>query len=250
VSDGREFRGNRGGPRRAERSIVPARVLPALVLSVVAVASIGMVSCSGTPQPNPPSLDASRIGSTRSTQLLGTPGAIEPPDAELWITPLDTASDPQLVMPRPDGSFAATALEGAWQRLQPKLRIGDRTLRGPILDIEVTDVITLPPLSLPCWRVPFEEEAPDTMVGGASEIAIEIVNDCAEPLVIGAAAPRRASEVTVIETPTEIAPGARAAVRALFAPIAEGEREEVVIVDLASPSVERRWVTVFGTGVR
>ncbi|MDQ3036111.1 MAG: hypothetical protein M3Y87_27160 [Myxococcota bacterium] len=225
-----------------------SRVLSALLL-------IGLVSsCVGTPQPNPPSLDPSQIGSTRSTQLLGLSGAIDPPGAELWITPLDTLGDPQVIVSNADGSFAAMPLEGELQRMQPRLSLegSEEVLRGPIVDVRVSPVdgVSFPALALPCWRMPIEQRAPDTAVGSATELVIEITNDCGEPVVVTGAAPRRPSDFTVAETPTEIAAGARGTLRVQFAPSAEGVREEVVFVDLGSPAIERRAVSIYGVGTR
>ncbi|AKF04477.1 hypothetical protein [Sandaracinus amylolyticus] len=223
------------------RSSATSTLLLALVIT--------SASCVGTPQPNPPALDVSRIGTMRSTRLFGVAGALDP-DAQLWITPLDTTGDPQIVQPAPDGSFAAPALDGERHRLQPKLEADVEALRGPPVDVLLVDGVMLLGPAIGCWHVPADARAPDARIGEASELVIAIENDCDAPLVVTAATPRRAGDVSVIEAPGEIAPGTSGSLRVAIAPSAEGEREEVVALDVSAPATERRWITVHGVGRR
>lgn len=220
-------------------------VRPRLIRSLLLVALAG---CIATPQPNPPGLDVTRVGAfgrDMGAELVGEPGAISPADAELWVTPLDLALDPRVITPNADGSFA-TAIGAGRHRLQP--RLGET--RGAIVDVAIDVGLTVIEPTLPCLRADLEHAAPDVVVGGSGELDVELLNECEDDVTI-AAAMRRPSDFEVIDlAPRLVEAGSTATVRVRFTPAAEGEREEILLVDVSGPAAERRWVTLYGAGTR
>lgn len=218
-------------------------------LSSLIIAALVLAGCVGTPQPNPPSIDGARLGAgtQRGTMIdiVGAVGAVEPAGATVRVTPLDSIEDPRDVLVAEDGSFSVTVERGV-HRLEP--RLDDR--RGPVVDVAVDlGLAIVRPLS-PCFEVPEVQEAAATRVGEASELEVVLVNGCASEALLAGAAMRRASDFEVVEAPARIEPGARSSVRVRFTPSAEGTREEVLLVEVSGPAVERRAVSLLGLGAR
>jgi hypothetical protein len=215
----------------------------------VLAAVLALTACVGTPQPNPPALDGDRLaaGNQRGSaiDIVGAPGAVQPPEATVWVTPLDTTADPVEVAPQSDGSFLV-GVERGTHRLAP--RLGDA--RGEGVDVEADVGLSIVRPAATCLIVPREVEATSTSLGGASELAVTIANDCAVDVDVVSATMRRASDFEIVEAPTRILAGTSGLVRVRFAPSAEGLREEIALVQVSGPADERRAVTLYGVATR
>jgi hypothetical protein len=209
-----------------------------------------LVGCSVSPIPDPPNLqppDLSRIMVETGTSvpgLLGEPGAVEP-GADLWVVNLDTMEPPVTIVTDPDGGFDSGGIPAfVGQELRLQARMG--ALRSDPVDFLVGGGEIVRPTASCLVLEPTLELALEAEM----TTSIQIANDCGSPARIDAIRLRAPSAAIAIETasPLDIADGGSATIDIFFRPDASGLLEEIVILDVTLPEIDRRVVTAFGVG--
>lgn len=215
--------------------------------------------CGVNPIPEPPAApelgdvtgDVCLVCDTRTVDLAGGPGSARNADV-VWAVNLDGAAPPAVAEVGADGSFALSveALSGDEVRVQA--RRGDQ--RSAPADLVVANGLLEPaPRALAaCFRVAPELELPDAAVGGVSTGVLRVENGCADPIAIDAIALRAPAADLVVQggpAPVVVAPGEPLDVVVELRPSASGLREEVLLIEVSSPAVTRRAVTLLGRGV-
>ena len=209
------------------------------------------LGCVGVPQPEPPSLDPVGVtpiprGRNTAFAYAVAPGSIEPARGQLWVVGLDDVTDPLLLPVLDDGSVAEFEVSSSVIRVQA--RNGDERA-DPWDFARVADEATLLAPANPCAAIDLELEVGSVQVGREVTATVAIVNDCAEAVVLGAAAMRRPSDLRIDAAPSRVEPGSRALFTVALTPSAVGLREEVLLIPIESPTPERRAVTLFGFGL-
>ncbi len=209
--------------------------------------------CVGTPLPQPPVLEPPNPdgvlfnGSGSTVGVVGSPGAVAPGIPELWLVNLDGVADPVLATVAEDGSFAVTfeSADGDEVRMQAR----DGELRSDPVDVRVPDstpsvrsaacLVLDPPLELRFAGTPTGERTPGT---------ITLENTCGAEARIDTADLRRPAPFSVLDaTPVIIADGATATLNVEFAPTGRGTQEEILFVQITSPTADRRPITLTGS---
>ncbi|WP_433934536.1 hypothetical protein AB3662_08055 [Sorangium cellulosum] len=226
-------------------------------LAVLLVACVA--GCGVNPIPEPPAApelgdviaDICMVCDAWTVDLAGGPGSASNAD-EVWAVSLDGTAPPAVAEVGADGSFALRLEAALGDEVRVQARRGEQ--RSAPADLVVAQGVLEPaprPLS-DCFDVAPELELPDTAVGEVSIGAVRLEHDCAEPLVIDAIALRApAVDIGVgeVATPVVLAPGEPRDVPVELRSSAPGLREEVLLIEVSSPAVTRRAVTLFGRGV-
>lgn len=213
-----------------------------------------LAGCGVDPLPEPPSLVGDLLGQACGAcdgqgKVTGRPGSVTGAD-RIWVVNLDGQEPPVTAPVAADGSFElfVSAMEGDEIRLQARR---DELRSEPRDAVMVTSgALGAAPRPLSsCFVVAPELAFTDTTVGDAAPKALRLQHTCAAPLQIDAVtlrAPSADFTVTAPAVPLVLAPGAFADVSVDFAPSAVGLREEVLLIEVAQPEVDRRPVTLFG----
>ncbi|WP_437816345.1 hypothetical protein [Sorangium sp. So ce1078] len=227
-------------------------------LAVLLVACVA--GCGVNPIPEPPSAPALAgdvVGAIcdecdgAPMDVTGGPGSARDADA-VWAVNLDGTAPPAVAEVGADGSFALSLEAGLGNEVRLQARRGE--LRGEPVDLVAADgVLAGAPRPLEgCFHVEPELALTDTAVGDVSAGVLRLEHDCAAPLAIDAIALRTPAPELSLQgalAPVVLAPGEPLEVRVELRPRASGPREEVLLVEVSSPEVTRRAVTLFGRGV-
>jgi hypothetical protein len=228
---------------------------------LLAISALVLAGCTVDPLPEPPSAEPELVGEFHGEtclvcdaqgKLAGGPGSVESADS-IWVVNLDGTEPPQTAPVKSDGSFElfVSALDGDEIRLQA--RKGD--LRSEPIDLvmAVDGVLELAPRPLDdCFLLAPELQLPDTAVASSAPAIVRLEHTCDAPLsleLIGLRAPTPDFEVAAPGTPLVLASGEFVDVAVEMHPSAGGLREEVLLVEVSSPAVDRRAVTLFGDGI-
>lgn len=232
-------------PRRSHR--VVARLAMALGLAAA------LAGCIVSPQPSPPEpeLDGFGVGLGPSPELLtdqitftADPGTVDPAEGVVVVTNLETDDAPSLATVEPDGSFAI-AVRGALGdtfRFQAKVA----SERSEPVDLRVdAQGLGLTPAedALPCLVV--EPATWIALDGGTDAQSLVVRNDC--DVAVSVAAPRlrrgRGPFTFSPTSPLELAPGDATTIT-VRASGGGSEREDVLFLEIASPTPARRALTL------
>jgi hypothetical protein len=220
--------------------------------------------CAGTPQTDPPNtrvtdppdapapeLDGEHLELEPTTRgpsgparvLVGSAGAVSPPAATVHLTNLDSTDAPVEAEANADGSFRIEF--GAELGAQLRLQVRADGQRSEPLDL-VVDAGGLVPFvpELGCWTTDPEFELE---LVGPSSAPIELFNDCAQPLVVAGVALRTTSSPFLVSAAaSELAPDSSAQVTVSYAPTESSVSEEVLLIEVGAPAVDRRSITLIG----
>jgi hypothetical protein len=219
----------------------------AFSLATCALAACALPGCGVTDTGNPPlsppdpsRLDILALAAGQIT-IIGEAGAIEPGAGLIRATNLDDDADPVDATVRPDGGFelAIAAEAGDVVRLQ-RVQGAERSL--PI-DIDATAAMLVED-ALPCLELDPARELALGAIDGPTEGVIAIENRCAEGVTLEVAPRRDTGGVVATLEPSAIEPGGGGVLRVVLGPLAASEQEEVVLLRVIAPSVDRRAITV------
>ncbi len=214
---------------------------PALIPTLLAAA------CIGTPQPDPPNVDPDRLFTTgergTSVLLVGGAGAVEPAGASLRIANLETGDPVVAVAVGEDGAFSAVVEILGSDELRLWAVAGEE--RSEPVDIVLSDPVVRAPRPLAeCFRT---RPALEAFVEEGRDLALELVNDCDEPLGLSRASLREPdAPFSVGPAPGAIEAGGSAILVVAFAPVAAEPAEAILIVEVDAPVADRRPVTLVG----
>ncbi|WP_437648817.1 hypothetical protein [Sorangium sp. So ce362] len=227
------------------------RWLAALLVACVA-------GCGVNPIPEPPSAPALAgdlvgafcdgcDGAPVELELAGGPGSVK--DAELvWAVNLDGAGPPVVAPVADDGSFALQIGAVRGDELRVQARRGAARSEPADLVVESGVLERAPRPLADCFQVEPELALPATAAGAAVSRALRLVHTCAAPLAIDAIALRAPAPGVLLEgatAPVVLEAGEATEVRVVFQPVEDAAREEVLLVEVSSPEVSRRAVTLF-----
>jgi hypothetical protein len=216
------------------------------------------VGCGVDPLPEPPGPGPELIGGFEGgvctecdgqARLAGGPGSVLDADS-IWVVNLDRGAPPVVVPVADDGSFGLLlhAIEGDEIRIQARrdeLRSTPRDLVVP-LDGALEDAHR--PLA-DCFVLPPELAFADTDIGDTTSQTVRIEHSCAAPLQLDAVVLRAPTSDYVVSAPAlpiVLAAGEFVDVAIDFSPPGAGLREEVLLVEVSQPEVDRRPITLFG----
>ncbi|XXX79445.1 hypothetical protein WMF30_11780 [Sorangium sp. So ce134] len=223
-------------------------------LAVLLVACVA--GCGVNPIPEPPSAPALAgdvVGALCDEcdgalmDVTGGPGSVKGADL-VWAVNLDGTGGPVVAPVEEDGSFALQIDAIRGQELRLQARRG--ALRSAPADL-VAGGGVLEPAPRPfadCFRLQQELALPETAVGAVSTRTLQLVHTCAAPLAIDAIALRAPAPGYLLEgatAPAVLEAGDLAEVRVVFQPVEDEAREEVLLIEVSSPEVSRRAVTLF-----
>lgn len=225
----------------------------------LALVAMALVGCGVDPIPEPPATPK-LVGDVVTepctacdgqTRIHAGPGSALDADT-IWVADLDRPSPFAVAPVAADGSFEVFigAIEGDELRLQARRA----DLRSVPVDLTMPASGVLEPAERPladCFTLALELALDDTQVAQSSATTVRVEHDCAAPLTVDSIALRAPSvdlSVSAPGTPIVLAPGDFLDVAVDFHPTTTGLREEVLIVDVSSPAVDRRAVTLFGHG--
>lgn len=208
--------------------------------------------------PEPPNLEPPELDLIIGTKidvrdptlrLTGAPGAA-PPGATVWAVCFSWWSEPDTTVAADDGSFEflVTGYDGSQSRIQTRRE----DLRSTPLDVILREEASPELIEWePCLGVdpPHELNLGETTVGGESTTGhVVIRNECSSdleltipPLYLGGF-----DFSVTAESPQNISVGDEARFELSFEPEAEGDLEEILLLEVGEPLAERRPVTIFG----
>ncbi|MFO0554988.1 MAG: hypothetical protein U0271_41810 [Polyangiaceae bacterium] len=215
------------------------------------VFALGWVGCGVNPVPEPPEpgLDGDPEADGCGASCDGPvrlAGAATESDRIFYVN-LDGAGPPFEVAVAPDGTyqFQSDAQPGDEVRIQPRRG----SLRGEPADFLVVDAgaLSLAPRPLAdCFQAP-AEIAVDFSSIGSYRASLSLTNQCASELTIasiGARTPTTEFAVSAPATPLALAPGETLSVDIAITSETIAP-EEVVLIEISAPVVDRRAITVF-----
>ncbi|WP_437336833.1 hypothetical protein [Sorangium sp. So ce394] len=223
-------------------------------LAVLLVACVA--GCGVNPIPEPPSAPALAgdvVGAMCDEcdgalmDVTGGPGSVEGADL-VWAVNLDRAVAPVVAPVEEDGSFALQidAIRGHELRLQAR-RGAARSAPADL--VARSGVLEPAPRPLAdCFRVEPELALPEPAVGAVSTRTLPLVHTCAAPLAIDAIALRAPAPGYLLEgatAPVVLEAGEVTDLRVVLQPVEDETREEVLLIEVSSPEVSRRAVTLF-----
>jgi hypothetical protein len=215
-----------------------------------------LLGCTISPVPSPPvdqpDLDEDGLslnGPESTVDLEGyvtisaAPGTVDPAEGVVVVTNLDTTDVPSQVAVRDDGSFSIAVVAAALQVL--RLQVVADTRSEPIdlaLNATASSFSVVVPV-LDCLQL-----EPARWVGLESDQdsrSIALRNECEDTVQIDPPTLRRgqAGLSFAATTALEIEPGATAFIT-VNANGAGAEVEDVLLLDVVSPAVERRAITI------
>ncbi|MBN1774287.1 MAG: hypothetical protein JXB32_23710 [Deltaproteobacteria bacterium] len=210
------------------------------------------VACLGTPQPDPPNIDPSRVfgyGTLGPPTVLitGEPGAVTPAEATLRIYDLDLEEPAVDVVPRSDGSFEVEVPGAQGDELRLQVTLDEE--RGTPIDVLIaTDRVELASRPLAdCLTTSPALEAPVPAGGRAT---IRLVNGCAQPVAVSRIAVRRpAAPFGAVSpaAPVELPAGGELPIVVEHPAGVDDLAEEILLVEISGPLPDRRPVTLSGT---
>ncbi|WP_437591648.1 hypothetical protein [Sorangium sp. So ce1000] len=223
------------------------------VLLVACVAGCGVNPIPEPPFERAPALAGDVVGKVcdecdgAPLKLTGAPGSVT--DADLvWAVNLDGTAPPVVAPVADDGSFALDidGIRGDELRLQARRG----ALRSEPADL-IAGAGVLEPSPRPldgCFQVERELGLPETSVGAVSIRTIQLVHACSAPLAIDSIALRAPAPEYSLEgaaAPVVLEAGSVEDLRVVYRPTAAAAREEVALIEVSSPEVFRRAVTLF-----
>lgn len=218
--------------------------------------AVGLLwGCTGKPVPEVPSLAPPNpdeidfmSGTSVPGDVRGGPGAVEP-GAQVWLAPLDQPVAPTVAAAAADGSFATMMMVFPGEEVRIQARLDD--LRSDPVDVLVgAGAIVRPSADCLTLSPALELAMGEVAVGDSATASIEVDNACGAEVQIGGIRLRAPSTSVFIDTigPLVVADGTTGTIDITFRPDASGLSEEVVILDVTAPEMDRRPVTVFGFG--
>jgi hypothetical protein len=230
--------------------------LPSVMRRFAALFAVLAIGCGVDPLPEPPApalvgdFDGGVcIACDGQAGLSGGPGSVRDADT-LWAVNLDRDFPPVTVPVAADGSFGLflPAVEGDEIRIQARRD----DLRSAPLDLvmRMTGGVEEAPRPLSdCFVLPLELELADTAIGEVTSDLVRVAHGCVAPLQVDAVVLRAPSSdftVSVPALPIVLAPGEFLDVAIDFSPPGAGLREEVLLIEVSQPEVDRRPITLFG----
>jgi hypothetical protein len=217
--------------------------------------ALALVGCGVSPQPEPPSqqpkVDASAFGHPTNVIVEGIafsarPGAVDPPEGELFAINLDRTDPPVIVAVQPDGGVAAFGVPGA-PGDEFRFQVRSAAGRSDPIDLAVDVVaprLVVHPLADCLIVVP----AAELDLGTASERPILVRNDCGTALSFAAPRLRTASAAFSLAEGTAafaLGDGQTTAFNVRFAPQAPGAAEEILFLEVPAAERDRRPISLF-----
>jgi hypothetical protein len=224
------------------------------------VLAFALVGCGVDPLPEPPSGPPALVGEISGdacvacdgqAKLSGGPGSVTNGDT-VWAVDLDQTFPPVEAPVQSDGSFELFLVAFEGDEIRVQARRDER--RSTPLDLVMVAQGVLAPAVRPlgdCFVVEPELELPSTGVGQTASQTFRIQHECASTLTIDAIALRAATPdltVTAPGQPLVLAPSEFIDLSIDFHPGSPDVREEVLLIEVSSPEVDRRAVTLFGLG--
>ncbi|WP_437283576.1 hypothetical protein WME90_07750 [Sorangium sp. So ce375] len=226
------------------------------VLLVACAAGCGVNPIPEPPFERPPALAGDVVGAVcdecdgAPLELAGGPGSVTDADV-VWAVNLDGTAPPVVAPVADDGSFALQIDGVRGNELRLQARRGAR--RSAPMDL-LAGAGVLEPSPRPlagCFRVEQELALPETDVGAMSIGTLALVHTCGAPLAIDSIALRAPAPEYSLEgtaAPVVLDAGSVAELRVVYRPAEAATREEVALIEVSSPEVFRRAVTLFVTG--
>ena len=221
-------------------------------------ASTPTPGCGFTPVPEPPNInppDTTLIEGIAErgdlhVLLEGSAGAVEP-GLVLWAVNLDSTEPPVTAVSEEDGSFSLTVAGTVEDEL--RLQVRSDEARSEPVDVVVEETGELHRSArMECLRLapPFDLDFETLAVDGRATLDVAISNDCTDEVIIDAARIRVEPSDYSVETamPLSITAGGTAEIDVRLAPTAPGLIEELLLLGISAPEIERRPITLIGEG--
>jgi len=232
------------------RSSLRAALAIVWISAVLAAAG----GCIATPQPNPPNIVVtidgdevySELTNWGGVDILGNPGAIDPPEAVLRVYDVDGSGPSVDVAVEADGSFHAEVdgLYGDEFRLQAILEDD----RSEALDL-IVDTDGSRPAPRPLSACVTTEPGTWLEVPAGGSAPVELRNDCDEAVTVESVALRfDPTGFSIVRAPAALPARSVDVVEVGFA---EGQAmtEDLLLIELSAasvPEVDRRPITLVG----
>jgi len=222
-----------------------------------AVCLVGLLfsGCVVSPQPEPPSIIASLLsieGRSGSVTLKGSAGAVQPGGSDLSTIDLDTSDPAAAITVANDGSFSLVLAGTGTDEF--RLQAFSGGLRSDPLDItrnvglagDGTAVLVTTPLDSCFLLAPALEVGP---IAALSSATVQMTNHCTDDVTVSGLSLRRGSPAFTITPgsgPLLIPAQGAGAFTVTFNPQPGAPTEDILFVELATPSQGRRSLTVRG----
>ena len=225
------------------------------IRSALLGAGLFVAGCGVSPQPEPPSIDISllELGEAEGGALLtGSPGAVKPGGGTLTAIDLDDTSPASTVTVAADGSFTAP-LTGTPQHVY-RVQAARAALRSEPIDVTgVMGIIPGPATAVPgplaaCLTL---DPAPEIGPLSPGESAVvTLVSTCPGTVTVGSLPLRLGSvawSVAAPALPFVLPSGGTSSFTVTFDPSGGGARDDILFVQISTPEMGRRPLTLRGT---
>jgi hypothetical protein len=218
------------------------------------------LACSVSPVPEPPqadpelhsAIDLEPCDDCSTVILRGQPGATENA-SHVWAVNLDRPDEPVEAPILPDGSFSLAVEVGDGDDVRLQARRGLR--RSAPRDYQInasrfTERFFAAPRPLvDCFPAPFEWHLGSAQLGQSITRSLQLPSSCASELRIAAIRLRSSLAALRVDGPAAplvIASGETLTVTLTFTPTTPGLVEDILLLEIASPSSDRRAIQVLG----
>ena len=233
------------------RPCFPSRWL----LSALCLVGLLGAGCLVSPQPEPPSIIANLLTieeSLGSTTLRGSAGAVQPGGSKLSTIDLDTTDPAAATTVANDGSFSLVLAGTGADEF--RLQAFSGGLRSDPLDVrrnagltgDGTAVLITTPLVGCFLLTPALEVGP---IATSSSATVQMKNHCTDDVTVSGFSLRQGSPAFTITPgngPLLIPAQGAGAFTVTFKPQPGAPTEDILFVEMATPSQERRSLTVRG----
>lgn len=217
------------------------------------------VGCSVSPVPEPPQAEPALHGTIEldarheypEVVLTGLPGATEHA-SHVWAVNLERPAPAVEVPTNPDGSFslALAVLSGEEVRLQARRGARRSVPRDYEIDASrFADPLRPAPRPLAdCFAAPVEWNLGSAELGRSVAASLQLQSSCPSDLEIAAVELRTAPAALRVDEPTGpllLAGGDTLNVTLTFTPSEPGSIEDLLLIEIAGPSSDRRAIHVF-----
>jgi hypothetical protein len=224
-----------------------------------------LAGCSVSPVPEPPEpgpppeLDATRVYGEGCAcegfmQLRGGAGATRYAGSVSAVN-LGSGDAPVQAPPNADGSFLLDVPGSPPTEIRVQARRD--ALRSVPRDFEFTNATfsqrfrLAPRPFADCMPAPLELDLGATAIGSSTSRVITLPSSCTSELRVASIALRAANDAFDVDAPAApltVSPGQTLSVTVTFTPASAGVVEELLIIQISGPAIDRRPITVIGRG--
>ena len=211
--------------------------------------------CVVSPQPEPPAIIASLLSIAErsgSVTLKGSAGAVQPGGSDLRTIDLDTSDPAAAITVADDGSFSLVLAGTGTDEF--RLQAFSRGLQSDPIDVmrssgltsDGTAVLVSTPLESCFLLAPALEVGP---IAASSSATVQMTNHCTDDITVSGLSLRQGSpafKITPGNGPLSIPAQGAGAFTVTFNPQPGAPTEDVLFVEIATPSQGRRSLTVRG----